>query len=207
MVLVDVAHGKLRHIPYRDSRLTFLLQVLFFPSAFLSLMFLGYDVRLDTNQNAGFTWWKLKDNDHCKCQPFYMVSLLAFNWFSFISTHTIGHKCAMGLFFLIFFILYSCSCAAETLNTLKFAQRAKLIQNNVKVYLLPMLYGGIFLTSYFCLYIFLPSWCRLWLMKILQEMLLHCNTRYDCWRWYESFVLLQILICRKVWIQNHWVIL
>lgn len=27
MILVDVAHGKQRHIPYRDSRLTFLLQV------------------------------------------------------------------------------------------------------------------------------------------------------------------------------------
>lgn len=27
MVLVDVAHAKQRHIPYRDSRLTFLLQV------------------------------------------------------------------------------------------------------------------------------------------------------------------------------------
>ncbi|CAL5333677.1 unnamed protein product [Camellia sinensis] len=51
MVLVDVANGKPRHVPYRDSRLTFLLQV----------------------------------------------------------------------------------CAAETLNTLKFAQRAKLIQNNAVV--------------------------------------------------------------------------
>lgn len=28
-----------------------------------------------------------------------------------------------------------CSCAAETLNTLKFAQRAKLIQNNVSALL------------------------------------------------------------------------
>lgn len=28
MSLVDLAHGKHRHIPYRDSRLTFLLQVL-----------------------------------------------------------------------------------------------------------------------------------------------------------------------------------
>lgn len=27
MVLVDVAHAKTRHVPYRDSRLTFLLQV------------------------------------------------------------------------------------------------------------------------------------------------------------------------------------
>lgn len=27
MILVDVAHGKPRHVPYRDSKLTFLLQV------------------------------------------------------------------------------------------------------------------------------------------------------------------------------------
>lgn len=27
MLLVDVAQGKQRHVPYRDSRLTFLLQV------------------------------------------------------------------------------------------------------------------------------------------------------------------------------------
>lgn len=28
MILVDVANGKQRHVPYRDSKLTFLLQVL-----------------------------------------------------------------------------------------------------------------------------------------------------------------------------------
>ncbi len=27
MILVDVANGKPRHVPYRDSKLTFLLQV------------------------------------------------------------------------------------------------------------------------------------------------------------------------------------
>jgi kinesin family protein 15 len=27
MVLVDIANGKQRHVPYRDSKLTFLLQV------------------------------------------------------------------------------------------------------------------------------------------------------------------------------------
>ena len=109
----------------------------------------------------------------------WLVYLLLIDFLSFQLIQLVINV-QWAFFFLIFFILYSCSCAAETLNTLKFAQRAKLIQNNVKVYLLPMLYGGIFLTSYFCLYIFLPSWCRLWLMKILQEMLLHCNTRYDC---------------------------
>lgn len=28
MVLVDIANGKQRHVPYRDSKLTFLLQVI-----------------------------------------------------------------------------------------------------------------------------------------------------------------------------------
>lgn len=39
MILVDVANGKQRHVPYRDSKLTFLLQVKFsfFPN--LSLPF------------------------------------------------------------------------------------------------------------------------------------------------------------------------
>ena len=34
MILVDVANGKQRHVPYRDSRLTFLLQVDYLPVAF-----------------------------------------------------------------------------------------------------------------------------------------------------------------------------
>lgn len=42
MVLLDVARGKPRHIPYRDSRLTFLLQVdngsMSNPLSFLLLM-------------------------------------------------------------------------------------------------------------------------------------------------------------------------
>jgi kinesin family protein 15 len=28
MILVDVANGKQRHVPYRDSKLTYLLQVI-----------------------------------------------------------------------------------------------------------------------------------------------------------------------------------
>ncbi|XP_035540732.1 kinesin-like protein KIN-12D isoform X2 [Juglans regia] len=70
MVLVDVAHGKLRHIPYRDSRLTFLLQ-----------------------DSLG------------------------------------GNSKTM----IIANVSPSICCASETLNTLKFAQRAKLIQNNAVV--------------------------------------------------------------------------
>ncbi|XP_010489930.1 PREDICTED: kinesin-like protein KIN-12D [Camelina sativa] len=70
MVLVDVANGKPRHIPYRDSRLTFLLQDS-----------LGGNSKTMIIANAS---------------P-------------------------------------SVSCAVETLNTLKFAQRAKLIQNNAVV--------------------------------------------------------------------------
>ncbi|XP_073045648.1 kinesin-like protein KIN-12D [Primulina eburnea] len=70
MVLVDVAHGRPRHVPYRDSRLTFLLQ-----------------------DSLG------------------------------------GNSKTM----IIANVSPSICCAAETLNTLKFAQRAKLIQNNAIV--------------------------------------------------------------------------
>ncbi|XP_048337159.2 kinesin-like protein KIN-12D isoform X1 [Ziziphus jujuba] len=70
MVLLDVAHGKPRHVPYRDSRLTFLLQ-----------------------DSLG------------------------------------GNSKTM----IIANVSPSISCAAETLNTLKFAQRAKMIQNNAVV--------------------------------------------------------------------------
>ncbi|KAJ7967416.1 Kinesin [Quillaja saponaria] len=70
MVLLDVANGKPRHIPYRDSRLTFLLQ-----------------------DSLG------------------------------------GNSKTM----IISNVSPSICCAAETLNTLKFAQRAKLIQNNAVV--------------------------------------------------------------------------
>ncbi|KAK1276465.1 Kinesin-like protein KIN12B [Acorus gramineus] len=70
MVLVDVAHGKQRHIPYRDSRLTFLLQ-----------------------DSLG------------------------------------GNSKTM----IIANVSPSVCCTNETLSTLKFAQRAKLIQNNAVV--------------------------------------------------------------------------
>ncbi|XP_062092244.1 kinesin-like protein KIN-12D [Humulus lupulus] len=70
MVLVDVAQGKPRHIPYRDSRLTFLLQ-----------------------DSLG------------------------------------GNSKTM----IIANVSPSICSAAETLNTLKFAQRAKMIQNNAVV--------------------------------------------------------------------------
>ncbi|XVE49142.1 hypothetical protein DITRI_Ditri01bG0058600 [Diplodiscus trichospermus] len=70
MILVDVAHGKPRHVPYRDSKLTFLLQ-----------------------DSLG------------------------------------GNSKTM----IIANVSPSICCATETLNTLKFAQRAKLIQNNAVV--------------------------------------------------------------------------
>ncbi|KAK1295579.1 Kinesin-like protein KIN12B [Acorus calamus] len=70
MTLVDVAHGKQRHIPYRDSRLTFLLQ-----------------------------------------------DSLGGNSKTTIIANVSPSICS----------------ANETLSTLKFAQRAKLIQNNAKV--------------------------------------------------------------------------
>lgn len=70
MSLVDLAHGKQRHVPYRDSRLTFLLQ-----------------------DSLG------------------------------------GNSKTM----IIANVSPSICSASETLSTLKFAQRAKLIQNNAKV--------------------------------------------------------------------------
>ncbi|XP_020525578.1 kinesin-like protein KIN-12F isoform X2 [Amborella trichopoda] len=70
MALVDVAHGKQRHVPYRDSRLTFLLQ-----------------------DSLG------------------------------------GNSKTM----IIANVSPSIGCANETFSTLKFAQRAKLIQNNAVV--------------------------------------------------------------------------
>ncbi|KAK7252061.1 hypothetical protein RIF29_35766 [Crotalaria pallida] len=70
MILVDVANGRQRHVPYRDSRLTFLLQ-----------------------DSLG------------------------------------GNSKTM----IIANVSPSICCTAETLNTLKFAQRAKLIQNNAVV--------------------------------------------------------------------------
>lgn len=70
MVLVDVANGKPKHVPYRDSRLTFLLQ-----------------------DSLG------------------------------------GNSKTM----IIANVSPSICCAAETLNSLKFAQRAKLIKNNAVV--------------------------------------------------------------------------
>ncbi|XP_058076722.1 kinesin-like protein KIN-12F isoform X2 [Magnolia sinica] len=70
MTLVDVAHGKQRHVPYRDSRLTFLLQ-----------------------------------------------DSLGGNSKTTIIANVSPSICS----------------ANETLSTLKFAQRAKLIQNNAKV--------------------------------------------------------------------------
>lgn len=75
MVLVELAHGKTKHVPYRDSRLTFLLQVHTNPvsSASISSTFLGPDAMSGTKYNAGFSWWELKNNDHCQCQPFYLV--------------------------------------------------------------------------------------------------------------------------------------
>ncbi|XP_021651658.2 kinesin-like protein KIN-12D [Hevea brasiliensis] len=70
MILVDVANGKQKHVPYRDSRLTFLLQ-----------------------DSLG------------------------------------GNSKTM----IIANVSPSICCSAETLSTLKFAQRAKLIQNNAIV--------------------------------------------------------------------------
>lgn len=69
MVLVDVANGKPRHIPYRDSRLTFLLQV---KSEFIAVLRLSFSLSFDgiitvIISSTGLTGWQFKDDDHCQC--------------------------------------------------------------------------------------------------------------------------------------------
>ena len=78
MSLVDLAHGKHRHVPYRDSRLTFLLQVrkwklLIEDNSIVLVPHLRF--QLTMTWNAGFTRWKLKNNNNCKCQPIHLVCL------------------------------------------------------------------------------------------------------------------------------------
>lgn len=74
MVLADVAQGKQRHVPYRDSRLTFLLQVrntkTSYPFVFISSSSISSFMCIII---SGFTWWQLQNHDYCKCQPFNMV--------------------------------------------------------------------------------------------------------------------------------------
>ena len=79
MSLVDLAHGKQRHIPYRDSRLTFFLQVttlthhVKFQYIWIPLI---SEIILFHLRYAGFTWRELENYDNCKCQPFSMVMIL-----------------------------------------------------------------------------------------------------------------------------------
>ncbi len=84
MILVDVANGKPRHVPYRDSKLTFLLQVvisryeeaqLFFHShccVILSPWSIHWWRLMDVFL-AGFSWRQFKDNDDCYCEPLQLV--------------------------------------------------------------------------------------------------------------------------------------
>ncbi|RZC52990.1 hypothetical protein C5167_011845 [Papaver somniferum] len=91
MTLVDLAHGKHRHVPYRDSRLTFLLQDS-----------LGGNSKTTIIANISPSTWFLPLS--LRCISFQI---------------SVRHPTA--------------NSANETLSTLKFAQRAKLIQNNAKV--------------------------------------------------------------------------
>lgn len=67
MVLVDVANGKPRHIPYRDSRLTFLLQVKFeFIAGFcLSCSLSFHGIIAVIISFTGLIGWQFKNDDHC----------------------------------------------------------------------------------------------------------------------------------------------
>ena len=71
------------------------------------------------------------------------------------------------------------SCALETLSTLKFAQRAKFIRNNVRV---ASIY--LFSASNSCKKVWIKyyTYFRPLLMRMLQEMWWHCVCRFSNWR-------------------------
>jgi hypothetical protein len=85
MVLVDIANGKQRHVPYRDSKLTFLLQVsdaaLVF---FMQTVFTQIDHALEIlvwclticEWSPGLPWRQLQNHHHRQHQPFTLVLFL-----------------------------------------------------------------------------------------------------------------------------------
>lgn len=74
MTLVDIANGKHRHVPYRDSRLTFLRQVTRFNYEFIFFCHPAPLLTLcSTLVIAGFFRGEFKDNNYYKCQPIYLV--------------------------------------------------------------------------------------------------------------------------------------
>ena len=103
MILVDVANGKQRHVPYRDSKLTFLLQVCYrcycwsghqeteidtFHSGSLEIsinkMLIRWMVPFGL---AGFSRRKLKDYHHSHREPVELVCTKSYSQVYFIHFH------------------------------------------------------------------------------------------------------------------------
>lgn len=130
MTLVDVANGRNRHVPYRDSRLTFLLQVKYrikkmLLNGFVSSRFPFFSVSLSTSFQDSLGG-NSKTTIVANVSPsiWYPSSLCSFFFY-------IYHFCRYFTMCLTHLWILYCSSTSETLSTLKFAQRAKLIQNNV----------------------------------------------------------------------------
>ena len=131
MNLVDVANGKNRHVPYRDSRLTFLLQVKIQNKSRLLNTPSPHTVSIASSGSLSY-FARIPWEGTLKRQLLQM------------SAHLFGihlpcfYFCYLVLLTMCFtpwpiYELLYCSSSSETLSTLKFAQRAKLIQNNVPI--------------------------------------------------------------------------
>lgn len=92
MTLVDIANGKQRHVPYRDSKLTFLLQVIVpYSKSILPRIRVSMDTRVEmivasfldpipslnyliaSLQCIGFSWRQFKDHHNCHREPCQLV--------------------------------------------------------------------------------------------------------------------------------------
>lgn len=105
MVLVDVANGKPKHVPYRDSRLTFLLQVNsnFKSFTFFLFLFFGFLHFLLTwvlEYNIIFKWNTMQDSLGGNSKTMIIANVspsiwlvnLFFQSFQFATLHSHHHK-------------------------------------------------------------------------------------------------------------------
>lgn len=153
MTLVDMANGKPRHIPYRDSKLTYLLQVETSPKGVvLILSWLHFRVQSNSLLAATHLFLNLEDgwlqdslggnsktaiiatispsswyvHDHSMSKQYSWCNMVQGVWWE-----CFGHESWWYVVAYWYLSRLTGSCSLETLSTLKFAQRAKFIQNNV----------------------------------------------------------------------------
>ena len=134
MNLVDVANGKNRHVPYRDSRLTFLLQVKIQNKSRLLNTPSPHTVSIASSGSLSY-FARIPWEGTLKRQLLQMSAHLFgihLPYFTFAIQYCSRYFTMCLTPWPIYELLY-CSSSSETLSTLKFAQRAKLIQNNVPI--------------------------------------------------------------------------